>query len=347
MEEFPLADGGEGTAQVLVAATGGRMERRRVHGPLGEPVEANFGVLGDGRTGVIEMAAAAGLTLVPPGRRDPAVTTTYGVGELIRAALDAGCTRLVIGIGGSATNDGGAGCAQALGAILLDAAGRPLPLGGASLSDLARIDVSRLDPRLVDVPIDVACDVNNPLCGSGGASAVFGPQKGAAPQTVERLDKALAHYAAIVRRDLGCEIADLPGAGAAGGLGAGLIAFCGARLVRGIELVMQAVGFEAAVRRADLVITGEGRLDAQTVFGKVAQGVAGVAARCGKPVIAIAGGIGAGAADLYGLGISGMISIVPGPASLAEAIDRADAWLVETGERVARLIEIGRRLPGG
>jgi len=237
----PMADGGEGTVDALVAATGGRIVSVRVTGPLGEPVDAFFGVLGDGKTAVIEMAAAAGLHLVPPEKRNPMVTTTYGVGELMRAALDAGCRRLIIGIGGSATNDGGAGMAQALGVRLLDEKGDEIGFGGGALERLARLDLSDFDRRIWEAEILVACDVTNPLTGPNGASAVYGPQKGATPEMVRQLDANLRHYAAVLRRDLGVEVETVAGAGAAGGLGAGLLAFCRAQLRRGVELVIHAV----------------------------------------------------------------------------------------------------------
>ncbi|MGB9859376.1 MAG: glycerate kinase, partial [Moorellaceae bacterium] len=235
--EVPLADGGEGLTTTLVAATGGRLMTATVTGPLGEPVTAKWGILGDGRTAVIEMAQASGLPLVPKEKRNPLYTTTYGTGELIRQALEEGCRRLIVGIGGSATNDGGAGMAQALGVKLLDQSGQDIPWGGIGLERLARIEMQDLDPRVKEAEILVACDVDNPLCGPRGASAVYGPQKGATPEMVRRLDAALAHLADIIARDLGLQVRDLPGAGAAGGLGAGLVAFLGATLRRGIELV--------------------------------------------------------------------------------------------------------------
>ncbi len=256
---LPIADGGEGTVEALVAATGGSVRHSRVTGPLGEPVQARFGLLGaradeDGPTAIIEMAAASGLPLVPEDRRDPRVTTTYGTGELMLAALEAGARHLLVGIGGSATNDGGAGMAQALGAHLLDAAGHELPRGGAALAHLARIDVAGLDPRLHGGDITVLSDVENPLCGPHGASAVFGPQKGATQAMVSELDTALAHYAAILRHDLGADVADRPGAGAAGGLGAGLMAFLGARLRPGAEAVLEAIGLAGHLAGAALAV---------------------------------------------------------------------------------------------
>src|SRR5438552_19089085 len=264
----PVADGGEGTVQALVDATGGMMVEQTVTGPLGEPVVAFFGLLGDGHTAAIEMAACAGLPLVPPERRDPRITTTYGVGELIRAALDAGCRHFIIGIGGSATNDGGAGMAQALGAALLTADGKEIARGGAGLAPLSHISTSTMDPRLQECTLEVACDVTNPLCGPTGASAVYGPQKGATPEMVEELNKALAHYAQIIEQDLGMSIREIPGAGAAGGLGAGLLAFLHAKLRPGAQIVFEAVGLEEHIRKANLVISAEGQIDAQTAYGK-------------------------------------------------------------------------------
>ncbi|MFL5660738.1 MAG: glycerate kinase, partial [Ktedonobacteraceae bacterium] len=264
----PIADGGEGTVQALVDATRGAMVHQAVTGPLGEAVEAFFGVLGDGQTAVLEMAACAGLPLVPPSQRDPRITTTYGVGELILAALERGCRHFIIGIGGSATNDGGAGMAQALGASLVTVQGTPIERGGSALATLAHIEIASMDPRIQECSVDVACDVSNPLCGPRGASAVYGPQKGATPAMVAELDVALAHYAEVIQRDLGLAVADVPGAGAAGGLGAGLLTFLHATLRPGAQIVLEAVHLEEHLRGADLVITAEGQLDGQTVYGK-------------------------------------------------------------------------------
>jgi glycerate kinase len=260
--KVPIADGGEGTVAAMVMATGGALRETTVRGPLGEPVRAPWGVLGDGETAVIEMAAASGLPLVPEDRRDPRVTTTHGTGELIRSALDAGFRRLVVGIGGSATNDGGTGMARALGIRFLDASGRELPAGGAALASLATIDLSGVDRRLASAEILVACDVDNPLTGPRGASAVYGPQKGATPAMVRELDAALERLAVVARAATGRDVAAAPGAGAAGGLGAGLLFFTPARLVPGVELVLGAARFEDHVRGASLVLTGEGRSDA-------------------------------------------------------------------------------------
>ena len=344
IDEVPVADGGEGTVDAMVHATGGRFVEAVVTGPLGEPVTARYGILGDGATAVIEMAAASGLPLVPSHARDPRRTTTRGTGELILAALDAGCRRIIIGIGGSATNDGGAGMAQALGVRLLDEAGNELPPGGGPLRRLARIDVSGLDPRVREAELVVACDVDNPLTGPRGASHVFGPQKGATPAMVAELDAALAHYAAVIQRDLGLDVAQLPGAGAAGGLGAGLVAFCGAALRPGAAIVLEAVGLERHVQAADLVITGEGRLDGQSAAGKAPVAVARLAKRWGKPVIAVAGALGDDADQLAAEGIDAAIAITPRPMPVQEAMARAEELLEACGRRLARLVRVGMAL---
>ena len=264
----PIADGGEGTVEAMVASTGGTVVKKSVQGPLGTSVEAYYGLLGDKVTAVIEMAAASGLPLVPKAQRDPRGTTTYGTGELIKAALDAGAKRLVIGIGGSATNDGGAGMLQALGVRFLDAAGQELPPGGAALAKLASIDMSGLDARLAQTDILVACDVDNPLCGPRGASAVYGPQKGATPAIVQELDAALVRYARVAQEVTGKDAAEIAGAGAAGGLGAGFLFFTEGRLCPGVDVVLETANFEEMVKQADLVLTGEGCTDYQTAYGK-------------------------------------------------------------------------------
>ena len=334
--EVPMADGGEGTVRALVAATGGTLHRATVTGPLGEPVEAEFGLLGDRATAVIEMAAASGLPLVPPSRRDPTRTTTRGTGELIGAALDLGASRLIIGIGGSATVDGGAGMAQALGARLLDGSGRDIGPGGGELSRLARLDVSGLDPRLANVACEVACDVDNPLLGPNGAARVYAPQKGATPEAVAVLEANLARFADVVERDLGVSVRDVPGAGAAGGLGAGLMAFLGARLRPGVRIVIEATGLRDRLRGADLAIVGEGKLDAQTAHGKVPVGVAEVAAEAGVPVVAIAGSLGDGYDVVHEKGIAACFAIFDRPMSLEEAFARAEELLARTACEVVR-----------
>jgi len=348
----PVADGGEGTVRALVAATGGTRAYAEVRGPLGDTVRAEYGLLGtrEGqdteRMAVIEMAAASGLPLVPPGRRDPLRATTYGTGELMRAALDTGCTDILIGIGGSATNDGGAGMAQALGARLLDASGADLPPGGAALARLDRIDSGGLDPRLRAVRVRVACDVSNPLCGPTGASAVYGPQKGATPEMVTALDGALAHYAEIIQRDLGADVAQVPGAGAAGGLGAGLLAFTRAELVPGARVVLNALDFAATVRGATLVVTAEGRLDAQTAYGKAVGAVAAAAHQAGARVVALAGSVAATDAELAALGIDAAISLPDGPMSLEESMAHAGRLVTTAAARAMRLIQLGGALIG-
>lgn len=337
----PMADGGEGTVQALVDATGGSLQRLTVTGPLGQPVPAFFGISPDGQTAFIEMAAASGLPLVPPGKLSPQTATTFGTGELMRAALDAGCRRLIVGLGGSATNDGGAGALQALGLRILDAGGNALGFGGGQLGRAARLDPFALDPRLQHAEIIVACDVDNPLCGPQGASAVFGPQKGASPELVRQLDAALAHWGDLLRRDLGRDVAEIPGAGAAGGLGAGLLAL-GARLSPGVELVMAAGGFVDKLAGADLVLTGEGRIDSQTAHGKTPVGVARAAKAQGLPVVAIAGGLGPGYAGVYAAGIDACLSLVSGPMSLEQAMAEGDALLAAAAEAAVRIFALGR-----
>ena len=337
---LPMADGGEGTVDALVFATGGRTMQTEVSGPLGDRVTAAWGILGDGATAVVEMAAASGLVLVPPDRMDPLTATTYGTGELVRAALDSGCHRLIIGIGGSATNDGGAGMAQALGAKLTDREGSELPPGGAALASLRQIDISGLDSRLTECRITVACDVTNPLCGKEGASWVYGPQKGATEEMCRQLDEALANYASVIKKDLGIDIRDLPGAGAAGGLGAGLVAFPGARLVPGIEIVSDAVGLVEHLKGASLVLTGEGRLDTQTTFGKTVAGVAKIAKVLGVPVVVIAGELHGDLKELYRHGIDAALSIAPGPITREESEADAARLIADASERTLRLVLI-------
>src|SRR2546422_3746724 len=293
VEEMPLADGGEGTVRALVRATKGSLRVTRVHDPLGREIDAEWGVLGDGVTAVVEMAAGTGLPLLDVSERDPRIASTRGTGELILAAATSGAHRIVIGIGGSATNDGGAGMARAFGYRFLDRDGRELPEGGAALARLGRID-GQTDPRLVRPSIEVACDVRNPLLGPEGASAVYGPQKGATPEIVRELDAALARYADVVETFVGRPIRDVPGAGAAGGLRAGLLAFLDARLVSGADLVLRTVRFAERLVGADLVITGEGRVDRQSGYGKLTGAVTAAARRAGVPVVAVAGSLGAG-----------------------------------------------------
>ena len=338
VRKIPIADGGEGTVAALVTATNGQLRQTEVTDPLGNKIIAHWGVLGDGRTAVIEMAAASGLPLVPKERRDPRFTTTFGTGELIQAALTEGLPKIIIGIGGSATNDGGTGMARALGVRFLDAAGREVAAGGGSLAEICQIDTSALDHRLKNTEIVVACDVDNPLCGTRGASAVFGPQKGATPEMVQQLDAGLAKYASCARLATGRDVAEKAGAGAAGGLGAGLMFFTPAQLKPGVEIVLDAVGFSDIVRDADFVITGEGRTDFQTAFGKAPVGVAKVAKTHGVPVFCISGGLGEGADDVLAQGIDAVMSICDRPLSLEECM-AAGAQLIEpAAARLSRII---------
>lgn len=339
--KVPVADGGEGTVEAMVAATQGHIVQVSVTGPLGEPVNAFYGLSGDMRCAYIEMAAASGLESVPPTRRNPLLTTSWGTGELIRHALDAGVSQIIIGIGGSATNDGGAGMAQALGAKLLSAGQQQIAPGGGALETLARIDLSELDPRLADCRIDVACDVTNPLTGPQGASAVFGPQKGATAAMIERLDRGLQHFAQIIDRDLDIDVLSLEGGGAAGGMGAALYAFCGANLRPGIEIVTDALGVADLVADADLVITGEGRIDSQTIHGKVPVGVAKVAKRFNVPVIGIAGSLTADVGVVHQHGLDAVFSVLYSVCTLDEALANAAANVRMTARNVAAVLEMG------
>ncbi|MFO7983951.1 MAG: glycerate kinase [Desulfuromonadales bacterium] len=340
--KFPVADGGEGTVEAMVAATAGRIVEATVTGPLDEKTSAFYGVTGDDGTAVIEMAAASGLALVPPAKRNPLQTTSYGTGELIRFALDAGLGNLIIGIGGSATNDGGAGMLQALGVKLLDREGRDLGFGGGELGRLDRIDSGGLDPRLRDCRIQVACDVDNPLTGPDGASRVYAPQKGGTPEMVEILEHNLAHYARLIARDLQEEIAAVPGSGAAGGMGAALLAFLDAELRPGIEIVSEELGLENAVAGADLVITGEGCIDRQTIAGKTPAGVARIARRHGVPVIALAGSLSPDAHGVHHYGIDAVFSILSRPCSLEDALAEAGKNLRTTARNVAAVMKLAR-----
>ncbi len=342
IDRVPMADGGEGTVDALVAATDGKIREVQVTGPLGEPVLARFGLSGDGLTAVIEMAAASGLVLVPLAKRNPLITTTRGTGELLLAAIAAGARRVVVGIGGSATNDAGVGMAQALGFRLLDEEGRELSPGGGSLGGLARIDAASRRRELGDVEISVACDVTNPLCGPNGASAVYGEQKGASPAMRATLDRNLAHFAEIAARDLGVAIKDLPGSGAAGGLGAGLVAFAAGKLVPGVDLVIDAVKLGDRLTNAELCLTGEGGLDGQSAFGKTAVGVARLARSLGCPTVALTGTIEPSARAVLDEGIDAYFSICPGPISLEDAIEHAGMLLERATEQVVRAFLAGR-----
>ncbi|MEU1896529.1 glycerate kinase family protein [Streptomyces pristinaespiralis] len=340
----PLVDGGEGTAEALAAATGGRVVPRPATGPLGIPVPAHFAVLGDG-TAVVEMAAVAGLALVPPDRRDPGATTTYGVGELIRAALDTGARRILVGCGDSGTSDGGAGALQALGVRLLDAEGHELRPGGRELARLARIDTAGLDPRVGTAEILVACNPYNVLCGEHGVARVFGPQKGATSAQVEELSAALEHWAGHLTAALpaAVDLRTAPGTGASGGLGAGLAAL-GARLLPRFDVLLDHVDLDARLARADLVITAEGALDNQTVRGKIPAEVAHRARAAGVPVLALAGTLGHGVHEVRAAGVDAYGSIVPAPVALPEALDRAGEFLADAAERALRMVLLGTRL---
>jgi len=334
---LPLADGGEGTVNALVDATHGRTIEVAVVDPLRRKIMAKYGLLGDGRTAVIEMAAASGIELLKPTERNPWLTTSFGTGQMIRDALDKGCRKIIIGIGGSATNDGGVGMAMALGIKFLTSKGIETGYGGGELSGIAKINVSELDERIRDTEVLVACDVTNPLTGVRGASQVYGPQKGADQDMVLQLDNNLKHLAGLVNKQLGKDVEDIPGAGAAGGLGAGLVAFFDARLMKGFEIIRQVTQLDKAVEWADLVITGEGKIDVQTQYGKTPMGVAGVAKKYDKPVIALAGTLGEGYQELYSLGFDAIVSILDKPVTLNEALINAPHLLERCARSAIRL----------
>ena len=336
----PMADGGEGTMQSLVDATGGRVYSKEVVGPLGNNVVAEYGILGNGEIGVIEMASASGIHLVDSEKRNPLITTTFGTGQLIKACLDKRVKKLLIGIGGSATNDGGAGFIQALGGRLLDENGDDLSYGGGALAKLHTIDLSNLDERLKYVSVEVACDVNNPLCGKEGASYVFGPQKGATREMIEILDQNLSHYAEVIKEQLGKDVISKAGAGAAGGLGAGLMAFLDVKLKSGIEMVIEYANLEEKVRDADMVWTGEGSIDFQTQYGKTPVGVAMIAKKYNKPVIALAGRVGNDIDVLYDKGIDAIFGIMRGVTSIEEALVKGPENVEKTSENIIRLLNI-------
>lgn len=340
--ECPMADGGEGTLEAIVAASQGELRRQVVRGPLGQGVEAAWGWLADSRTAVIEMAQASGIQLLPRDQRDACRSSTWGTGELIAAALAAGAQRIVLAIGGSATNDGGSGMLRALGLRLFDAQDQPLAEGGLALAALARLDASGVDPRLAEVCVEVAADVDNPLCGANGASAIFGPQKGASAEQVKALDQALGHFADHCAQLLGKDLRDAPGSGAAGGMGFAAKAFMGARFRPGVEVVAELADLDSLVQGADLVITGEGRFDAQTLRGKTPMGVAKVAKRHGVPVVVLAGTLGEGYQQLYGHGIDAAFALTSGPMSLEQACGEAATLLHARAGDIARLWRIAR-----
>ncbi|MFT7837996.1 glycerate kinase [Saccharothrix sp. BKS2] len=344
VDRVPVVDGGEGSAAALAGLTGGRLVDTVVTGPVGQPVQAHFAVLGDRRTALVEMAAAAGLRLVPRGLRDPGRTTSRGVGELVLAALDAGCPSVLVGCGDSGTSDGGAGALQALGARVLDRRGREVAPGGAALAGARAVDVTGLDPRLARADLRLAVNPHNVLCGPRGVARVFGPQKGAAPEQVDELAAALDNWADVLHRDLGADVARQPGSGASGGLGAGLHAALGAPLLPRFDVLLDHVDLDARLATADLVITAEGTIDAQTPYGKVPAEVARRAKAHGKPVIALAGTIGHHADTTYAVGIDAFQAILPRPVSLDEAILRGAEFLADAAERVLRLVLVGTRL---
>ncbi|PHO07557.1 glycerate kinase [Thermoanaerobacterium thermosaccharolyticum] len=338
---LPIADGGEGTVDALIASLGGRIVDVDVVGPLGNVVKSFFGILNDG-TAVIEMAASSGLNLVPNDMRNPLITTTYGVGQLIKEALDKGCRKFIIGLGGSATNDGGAGMIQALGVKLLDEDCKDIPYGGGNLHKLKKVDTSSIDKRVYESSFIVASDVTNPLCGEYGASAVYGPQKGATPEMVEILDRNLKHYSSVIKETLGKDFSDVPGAGAAGGLGFSLMAFLNAKIRSGIDIVMEASNIDEKVKSCDIVITGEGNTDFQTAYGKAPAGIARIAKKYGKPVVILSGGLGKNYKDLYDIGVTSMFSIVDKPMTLQEAMINAKKLIADRAEDIIRIFISGR-----
>ena len=336
----PVADGGEGTTQAVVSASGGSLRMVRAHGPLMEDMEASYGVLGDGRA-LIEMATASGLPLVPEGQRNPLNTTTYGTGELIRDALDQGFDQVTVALGGSATNDGGMGCLRALGVRFLDSEGAELAGCGSDLERVARIDVSGIHPRVSDVTFVAMCDVDNPLCGPDGATYTFGAQKGATPEIQEQLERGMRNYRTVIMRDLGIDPDQIPGSGAAGGLGAALAVFLGAELKSGIETVLDLIGFDQRLEGVSLVVTGEGRTDWQSCHGKVMQGVGLRCKRHGIPAIGLCGSLGKGFEEIYNHGIESLMVTENGPMSLSEAMGKVRELYYDAAVRMFRLIRVG------
>lgn len=339
---LPLADGGEGTVEALTIGMGGKLQSIEVTGPLGNKILAQYGILSDGKTAIVEMAAAAGITLVPDNKRNPLYTTTYGVGEILLDAMHKGCRHFIIGIGGSATNDGGVGMLQALGYDMLDADGKPVPFGAVGLKVLCRIDDSRVTPELKKCSFRIACDVTNPLCGEKGCSAIYGPQKGASPEDIALMDKWMGDYARISREKYSHADANAPGAGAAGGMGFAFLTFTNATLESGIEIVLAETKLEDHISKADLVITGEGRLDGQTVMGKAPVGVARIAKKYNKPVIAFAGCVTPEATACNEHGIDAFFPILRGVVSLSEAMEPKNARqnMIDTVEQAMRLLKV-------
>ncbi len=342
--KIPVADGGEGTVDTLVKGTGGIYEKIKVVGPLGKIIESKYGIL-DGNIAIIEMAASAGLPLLKEEEKNPLITTTYGTGQTIKAALDKGCRNIYVGIGGSATNDGGVGMAQALGVSFRDIDGKEIGYGGQELARIVEIDTSKIDPRLAEAEIVIMSDVTNPLCGENGAAYIYGPQKGATPEMVKLLDSNLNHYATVIKEKLGQDILNAPGAGGAGGLGAGLIVFCNAKLCSGIEKALDINEIDQHLVDADLVITGEGQIDHQSVYGKVPIGVAKRSLKHDVPVIAIVGSVGKGASEVYAYGVNAIMDIVTRPMTLNEAMENVSELIEYTAENTMRMLIVGKVLP--
>ncbi len=337
---LPVGDGGEGTVEAIVTATGGKIVPTPSVDALNRPIQSFYGILGDGKTALIEMAAASGIELIAPEERNPLITSTYGTGLLLKAAMDDGFTNIILAIGGSATNDGGAGMAQALGFDLQDKNGEPIAQGGGSLADLYSIDSSHVHPLLSTVKITVACDVRNPLLGISGASLVYGPQKGATPEMVKTLEINMTHFAILLQQEFGVNFAEIPGSGAAGGLGSGLLAFCNAEMVSGFELFSQLTHLEEQIGQASLIFTGEGKIDEQTAFGKTISGVAKLAKKYEVPVIALAGKLEGSFEKLHNQGVTSIFSIADRPMSMEESKNRAAKLLAGTTEQIMRMLKI-------